>query len=85
MPRNLIERCEVVFPVTQPELAKRLREEILGAYLKDNTQGAAAAAERGVCAGSAEWHEFSAQDALMALAMAAEKPVANGVKGESMT
>jgi len=38
MPRNLIERCETVFPVTQPELAKRLREEILGAYLKDDTK-----------------------------------------------
>jgi polyphosphate kinase len=38
MPRNLVERCEVVFPVTQPELAKRLREEILGAYLKDNVK-----------------------------------------------
>jgi polyphosphate kinase len=36
MPRNLIERCEVVFPVTQPDLHKRLREEILGAYLADN-------------------------------------------------
>lgn len=36
MPRNLVERCETVFPVTQPELAKRLREEILGAYLKDD-------------------------------------------------
>jgi len=38
MPRNLIERCEVVFPVTQPELHKRLREEILMAYLTDNTK-----------------------------------------------
>jgi polyphosphate kinase len=38
MPRNLIERCEVVFPVTQPDLHKRLREEILNAYLADNTK-----------------------------------------------
>jgi polyphosphate kinase len=38
MPRNLIERCEVVFPVTQPDLHKRLREEILMAYLTDNTK-----------------------------------------------
>jgi polyphosphate kinase len=36
MPRNLVERCEVVFPVTQPDLHKRLREEILAAYLADN-------------------------------------------------
>ncbi len=38
MPRNLLERCEVVFPVTQPDLHKRLREEILAAYLTDNTK-----------------------------------------------
>lgn len=38
MPRNLIERCEVVFPITGPELKKRLRDEILAAYLKDNTK-----------------------------------------------
>ena len=38
MPRNLVERCEVMFPVAQPELAKRLREEILAAYLADNTK-----------------------------------------------
>src|SRR6202042_468926 len=38
MPRNLIERCEVVFPVQDPALAKRLREEILGAYLADNVK-----------------------------------------------
>lgn len=38
MPRNLAERCEVMFPVEHPELAKRLREEILAAYLVDNTK-----------------------------------------------
>jgi polyphosphate kinase len=38
MPRNLVERCEVVFPVTQEDLKKRLRDEILGAYLKDNAK-----------------------------------------------
>jgi polyphosphate kinase len=38
MPRNLIERCEVVFPVTAPDLKKRLREEILESYLKDNVK-----------------------------------------------
>jgi polyphosphate kinase len=38
MPRNLVERCEVVFPVTQPDLKKRLRDEILAAYLADNTK-----------------------------------------------
>jgi polyphosphate kinase len=38
MPRNLAERCEVVFPVTQTDLVKRLRDEILAAYLADNTK-----------------------------------------------
>ena len=36
MPRNLYERCEVIFPVLQPDLSRRLREEILETYLKDN-------------------------------------------------
>ena len=38
MPRNLMERCEVVFPVADPALSARLREEILGSYLKDNVK-----------------------------------------------
>ncbi len=38
MPRNLFERCEVVFPVLDPALALRLRKEILGSYLADNTK-----------------------------------------------
>ena len=36
MPRNLYERCEVVYPVSTPEAAHRLRYEILEAYLKDD-------------------------------------------------
>ncbi|HWZ51171.1 MAG TPA: polyphosphate kinase 1 [Granulicella sp.] len=35
MTRNLLERCEVVFPVEDPKLRKRLRDEILAAYLAD--------------------------------------------------
>ena len=38
MPRNLYERCEAVFPVTQPDLKHRLRDEILGAYLADTVK-----------------------------------------------
>jgi polyphosphate kinase len=38
MPRNLYERCEAVFPVTQPDLKRRLRHEILGAYLADTVK-----------------------------------------------
>ena len=36
MPRNLYERCEVVYPVRAPEAARRLRHEILEAYLRDD-------------------------------------------------
>lgn len=36
MPRNLHERCEVVYPVQTPEAAYRLRHEILEAYLRDD-------------------------------------------------
>ena len=38
MPRNLYERCEVIFPVLQPDLSRRLRDEILATYLKDNVK-----------------------------------------------
>ena len=41
MSRNLHERCEVVFPVNSPRLASRLRDEILGSYLKDNVKARA--------------------------------------------
>ena len=37
MPRNLYERCEVVFPVLQPDLNERLWQ-ILSAYLRDNVK-----------------------------------------------
>ena len=36
MTRNLYERCEVVFPVVDPALKRRLRDEILESYLRDN-------------------------------------------------
>jgi polyphosphate kinase len=35
MPRNLFERCEVVFPVRSPEALARIHDEILPAYLAD--------------------------------------------------
>ena len=38
MPRNLYERCEVVYPVRTPGAARRLREEILETYLKDDAK-----------------------------------------------
>ena len=38
MPRNLYERCEVVYPVVTPGAADRLRNEILEAYLQDDAK-----------------------------------------------
>jgi polyphosphate kinase len=38
MPRNLYERCEVVFPVVDQASARRLRDEILEAYLRDTVK-----------------------------------------------
>ncbi|AXC14362.1 Polyphosphate kinase [Acidisarcina polymorpha] len=36
--RNLFERCEVVFPIKDPHLRARLRDEILAAFLADNVK-----------------------------------------------
>jgi polyphosphate kinase len=38
MPRNLLERCEVLFPVKDAQLRARLRNEILPAYLADTAK-----------------------------------------------
>jgi polyphosphate kinase len=38
MPRNLFERCEVVFPVRDPAAVNRIHNEILPAYLADTVK-----------------------------------------------
>jgi len=38
MPRNLFERCEVVFPVKDKAARARIQEEILPAYLADTAK-----------------------------------------------
>jgi polyphosphate kinase len=38
MPRNLYERCEVLFPIYDPAAKTRLRDEILESYLRDDTK-----------------------------------------------
>jgi polyphosphate kinase len=68
MPRNLVERCEVVFPVKQPELAKRLREEILAAYLADNTKARLLQPDGEYIRAAKTGAAFSAQDFLMGVA-----------------
>jgi polyphosphate kinase len=68
MPRNLLERCEVVFPVTQPDLHKRLREEILAAYLADNTKARVLQPDGEYVRAPKTGAEFSAQSYLMQVA-----------------
>ncbi len=65
MPRNLVERCEVVFPVTAPDLKKRLREEILEAYLKDNVKARLLLPDGEYVRASRTGAVFNAQDYLM--------------------
>jgi polyphosphate kinase len=68
MQRNLVERCEVVFPVDDPALAARLREEILGAYLKDNVKARLLQPDGVYVRAPKDGPAFSAQDHLMAIA-----------------
>ena len=70
MARNLFERCEVVFPVTDPSLSARLRNEILGAYLKDNSKAWLLQPNGEYVRLRREGAAFSAQDHLMRLAQA---------------
>jgi polyphosphate kinase len=76
MPRNLFERCEVVFPIDEPALALRLREEILAAYLADNTKARLLQPDGRYVRAPRDGPAFSVQDHLMELSLAqrAEQP-----------
>jgi polyphosphate kinase len=67
MPRNLLERCEVVFPVVQEDLKKRLRQ-ILSAYLADNTKARLLQPNGEYIRAPRTKPAFSAQDYLMRVA-----------------
>jgi polyphosphate kinase len=75
MPRNLLERCEVVFPVTQADLHKRLRDEILAAYLADNTKARLLQPDGEYVRAPRVGEPFSAQDHLMRVAEGAEEKI----------
>jgi polyphosphate kinase len=70
MPRNLFERCEVVFPVDDPALSARVREEILGSYLKDNTKARLLQSDGRYIRAPKEGPAFNAQEYLMAISIA---------------
>jgi polyphosphate kinase len=80
MPRNLIERCEVVFPVTQPDLQKRLRDEILAAYLADNTKARLLQPNGEYVRAPQAGPAFSAQDFLVRVAEGSSEKVPKPAK-----
>ena len=71
MPRNLFERCEVVFPVQDPASIARIHDEILPAYLADTVKARLQQADGSyIRAGKLfkEARPFSSQDFLIQLA-----------------
>ena len=75
MPRNLVERCEVVFKVIQSDLHTRLRKEILAAYLADNTKARILQPNGDYVRAARVGEPFSAQDYLMRVAEGAAEKV----------
>jgi polyphosphate kinase len=69
MPRNLFERCEVVFPIRDAQIRSRIRNEILAAYLADTAKSRlATAAGDYVRVRAPEGKRFNAQDFLIRVA-----------------
>jgi polyphosphate kinase len=71
MPRNLFERCEVVFPVRDPAAKARIHDEILPAYLADTMKARLQQADGSYVRASKVLKDakpFSSQDFLMQLA-----------------
>ena len=71
MPRNLFERCEVVFPVRDPAAKARIHDEILPAYLADTAKARLMQEDGGYLRandGRKAHSGFSAQEFLMRLA-----------------
>jgi polyphosphate kinase len=75
MPRNLLERCETVFPVAQPDLKKRLRDEILAAYLADNVKARLLQPDGDYLRAPKEGTPFSAQEYLMRVAEGSDEKI----------
>jgi polyphosphate kinase len=71
MPRNLFERCEVVFPVRDPAVIARIHDEILPVYLADTVKARIQQPDGSYLRASKAMKDvpqFSAQDFLMRLA-----------------
>ena len=65
MPRNLYDRCETVFPVNEPALRERLRNQILQAYLDDTLKSHLLTADGEYVRPAPGAKPFSAQQWLM--------------------
>jgi polyphosphate kinase len=72
MQRNLYERCEVVFPVVDESSANRLRNEILEAYLRDDTKARLMQPDGSYVRAPRSGSGFAAQNWLMAHAHLAD-------------
>jgi polyphosphate kinase len=71
MPRNLFERCEVVFPVRDPVARARIHDEILPAYLADTVKARLQQADGSYVRANKTYKDapaFSSQEFLMQLA-----------------
>ena len=71
MPRNLFERCEVVFPVRDAVAKARIREEILKAYLSDTLKARMQQPDGSYVRAKSVYRDapaFSSQEFLMRLA-----------------
>jgi polyphosphate kinase len=71
MPRNLFERCEVVFPVRDPAVLSRIHDEILPAYMADTVKARLQQSDGTYARASKAMKDaqvFSAQEFLMQLA-----------------
>jgi len=68
MPRNLYERCETAFPIADPTLRARLRDEVLAAYLADNVKARLLQPDGSYTRAPIAGSRFSSQDFLIALA-----------------
>ncbi len=92
MPRNLFERCEVVFPVRDPAARARIHNEILPAYMADTIKARLQQPDGTYLRASKVFKDakpFSSQEFLMQLAEgkadldAIPKPIAAKAAGKS--
>ena len=68
MPRNLYERCEALFPITDPAQCSRIRDEIIAAYLADNVKSRFLRRDGSHCRAARTQSHFNAQEFLVRLA-----------------